>query len=82
MKKLIIIILLFLNINSYGQDTTYYQRHNNLYMSIRQVTDVTNNSVYTQHYNLKKAKQRRNNTIFDIVAGALFVGFTGWLWMK
>ena len=51
-------------------------------MSIRQVTDVTNNSVYTQHYNLKKAKQRRNNTIFDIVAGALFVGFTGWLWMK
>ena len=72
MKTLLIILLLF-NITTYGQDTTYYQRQKQLYMTIRtKVNDVT---TYKQHYNVKKHKA---NNRFLIIVGTVFTALTVW----
>lgn len=70
--KTLLIIMLF-SMNSYAQDTTYYQRRGELYMNIRtQVKDV---NTYKLQYSVKK---RKANTRFIVIVGVFFAGLTTW----
>jgi hypothetical protein len=80
MKKLLTTTAIILSLSCAAQDTTYYQRHNDLYRNVR--THITDNILYQQHYKPKTAKRRRNDTIFTIAVGALFAGLTTWFWVK
>ena len=71
MKTLLIIVLLF-NMNSYAQDTTYYKRHNDLYMTVRTQIDA---NTYKPHYNIK---QRKKDNRFVAIVSAVFIGLTVW----
>jgi hypothetical protein len=78
MKKAIFILSILFSINCMGQDTTFFQKRNDLYMSIR--TKVNDSTIYKQQYSLRVKKQRRNNKIFTIVATSIFTGISVWFW--
>jgi hypothetical protein len=80
MKKLLTTTAIILSLNCAAQDTTYFQRRNDLYMSIR--THVADSTLYKQHYSVLKAKRHRNDVIFTIAAGVLFGGISAWFWNK
>ena len=78
MKKLFFAIAILFSFSTNAQDTTFYQKRNDLYMSIRsKVIDSTN---YKQQYSLKLKKQRKSNRVFTIVATSIFAGISVWFW--
>jgi hypothetical protein len=80
MKKTFLAIAILFSMSTKAQDTTYYQKRAQLYMSIK--TPVTDSGLYSKHYSLQKKKQARNNRIFG---GAMVVFWTGlsiWFWSK
>ena len=58
MKKLFIAIAILFSVSTKAQDTTYYQKRNDLYMSIR--SKVIDSTIYKQQYSLKVKKQRKS----------------------
>jgi hypothetical protein len=61
-----------------GQDTTFFQKRNDLYMTIR--SRVVDSTIYKQQYSLKLKKRRRNDKIMTIVVGTIFSGISVWFW--
>ena len=78
MKKTIFILSILFSIICMGQDTTFIQKRNDLYMSIR--TKVVDSTIYKQQYSLRVNKQRRKNKITTIVVGTIFAGISVWFW--
>lgn len=78
MKKLLTTTAIILSLGCAAQDTTYYQKRNDLYMAVR--TKVTDDEIYKQHYSLKLKKRRRNDRIFTIVTTSIFTGISIWFW--
>jgi len=78
MKKLLTTTAIILSLSCAAQDTTYYQKRDDIYMSIR--TKVTDDKVYKQHYSLQLKKRRRNDRIFTIVTTSIFTGISIWFW--
>ena len=78
MKKLLFTIAILFAVNCKAQDTTFYQKRNDLYMSIR--SKVTDSTIYKKQYSLKIKKRRRNDKIFTIVATSIFAGVSVWFW--
>jgi len=58
--------------NSYCQDTTYYQKRGEMYMMVR--THITNVNVKPR----LNIKQRRANTRFITFVSTMFIGLTVW----
>ena len=80
MKKVLFAIAIIFSVSVKAQDTTYYQKRNDLYMSIR--TMVTDSTIYKQQYSVRVKKRKRNDKIFTIVVSTIFVGLTAWYWGK
>jgi hypothetical protein len=80
MKKLLLAIAIIFSVSVKAQDTTFYQKRNDLYMSIR--TKVADSSIYKKEYSLKVKKRKRNDKIFTIVVSTIFVGLSAWFWGK
>lgn len=80
MKKVLFAIAIIFAVNCKAQDTTYYQKRNDLYMSIR--TKVIDSTIYKQQYSLRVKKHQRNAKIFTIVVGTIFTSVTIWFWGK
>lgn len=80
MKKLLTTTAIILSLSCAAQDTTYYQKRNNLYMSIR--VPATDSISYKQHFSVLKARQHKHNVIFTIVTGVLFGGISAWFWSR
>lgn len=78
MKKLFFAIAILFSFSTKAQDTTYYQKRNDLYMSIR--SKVIDSTIYKQQYSLKLKKQRKSNRVFTIVATSIFAGISVWFW--
>ena len=78
MKKLFVVVAILFSVSAKAQDTTYLQKRNDLYMSIR--TKVIDSTIYKQQYSLKLKKRRRNDRIFVIVTSTLFAGVSVWFW--
>jgi len=78
MKKTIFILSILFSINCMGQDTTFFQKRNDLYMTIR--SRVVDSTIYKQQYSLKLKKRRRNDKIMTIVVGTIFSGISVWFW--
>ena len=78
MKKLLFAIAILFSFSTNAQDTTFYQKRNDLYMSIR--SKVIDSTIYKQQYSLKLKKQRRSNRVFTIVATSIFAGISVWFW--
>ena len=78
MKKLLFAIAILFSVGTKAQDTTYLQKRNDLYMSIR--TKVTDSEIYKKQYSLKLKKRRRNDRIVTIVATSIFTGISIWFW--
>lgn len=70
MKKLITILAIGATLSGAAQDTTYYQKRNELYQIVR--TRVTDDNVYKQHYYIATKAQRRRNIIFIAMTGVFF----------
>jgi cell division protein FtsL len=80
MKKLLFAIAIIFSVNCKAQDTTYYQKRNDLYMSIR--SKVADSTIYSQQYSVRVKKRKRNDKIFTIVVSTIFVGLSAWYWGK
>jgi cell division protein FtsL len=80
MKKVFLAIAIIFSVSVKAQDTTFYQKRNDLYMSIR--TKVADSSIYKKEYSLKVKKRQRNDKIFTIVVGTIFASLTAWYWGK
>lgn len=80
MKKVLFAIAIIFSVSVKAQDTTYYQKRNDLYMSIR--TMVTDSTIYKQQYSVRVKKRKRNDKIFTIVVTTIFVGLSAWYWGK
>jgi cell division protein FtsL len=80
MKKVFLAIAIIFSVSVKAQDTTFYQKRNDLYMSIR--TKVADSSIYKKEYSLKVKKRQRNDKIFTIVVGTIFTSVTIWFWGK
>jgi len=78
MKKLFFAIAILFSFSTKAQDTSFYQKRNDLYMSIR--SKVMDSAIYKQKYSLKIKKRKRNDRIFTIVATSLFAGISVWFW--
>ena len=78
MKKLFFAIAILFSVSTKAQDTSFYQKRNDLYMSIR--SKVIDSTIYKQQYSLKLKKQRKNNKITTIVATSIFAGISVWFW--
>ena len=78
MKKLLFAIAILFSFSTNAQDTSYYQKRNDLYMSVR--TKVMDSVIYKQQYSLKIKKRKRNDRIFTIVATSIFAGISVWFW--
>jgi len=78
MKKLLFAIAILFSFSTKAQDTTFYQKRNDLYMSVR--SKVIDSTIYKQQYSLKLKKQRKNNNITTIVATSIFAGISVWFW--
>jgi hypothetical protein len=78
MKKLLFAIAILFSFSTKAQDTTYYQKRNDLYMSVR--SKVIDSTIYKQQYSLKLKKRRRNDRIFTIVTTSIFAGVSVWFW--
>jgi hypothetical protein len=78
MKKLLFAIAILFSFSTKAQDTSYYQKRNDLYMSIR--SKVIDSTIYKQQYSLKLKKRNRNNKITTIVATSIFAGISVWFW--
>jgi len=78
MKKLFFAIAILFSFSTKAQDTSFYQKRNDLYMSIR--SKVMDSVIYKQQYSLKIKKRKRNDRIFTIVATSLFAGISVWFW--
>jgi len=80
MKKLLTTTAIILSLGCAAQDTTYYQKRNTLYMSVR--VPATDNVSYKHHFSVLKAKQHKRDIIFTVVAGVLFGGISTWFWSR
>jgi hypothetical protein len=80
MKKLLTTTAIILSLNCAAQDTTYYQHRAKLYMAIR--TQVTDSTVYKQHYSMQLRKQNRKNRIMTVIVGVVFSGISAWYWSR
>ena len=80
MKKLLTTTAIILSLSSTAQDTTYYQKRNTLYMSVR--VPATDSVLYKRHFSVLKAKQHKRDIIFTIVTGVLFGGISAWFWSR
>jgi cell division protein FtsL len=78
MKKLFFAIAILFSFSTKAQDTTFYQKRNDLYMSIR--SKVMDSTIYKQQYSLKVKKRRRKDRITTIVVGTIFAGISVWFW--
>ena len=78
MKKLFFAIAILFSFSTKAQDTSFYQKRNDLYMSIR--SKVMDSVIYKQQYSLKIKKRKRNDRIFTIVATSIFAGISVWFW--
>jgi cell division protein FtsL len=78
MKKVLFAIAILFSVNCKAQDTTFYQKRNDLYMSIR--SKVTDSTIYKQQYSVRVKKRKRNDKIFTIVVGTLFASVSVWFW--
>jgi cell division protein FtsL len=78
MKKLFFAIAILFSVSTKAQDTSFYQKRNDLYMSIR--SKVMDSVIYKQQYSLKVKKRRRNDRIYTIVVTSLFAGVSVWFW--
>ena len=78
MKKILTIVAILFVVNCQAQDTTYYQKRNDLYMNIR--SKVTDSITYKQQYSLRVKKRRRTDRIITIVSSTLFAGISVWFW--
>lgn len=78
MKKLFVVVAILFSVSAKAQDTSFYQKRNDLYMSIR--TKVIDSTIYKQQYSLKLKKRKRNDRIFVIVTSTLFAGVSVWFW--
>ena len=78
MKKVLFAIAIIFSVNCKAQDTTFYQKRNDLYMSIR--SKVTDSLIYKQQYSLKVKRKKRIDRIYTIVATSLFAGVSVWFW--
>ena len=80
MKKVLFAIAIIFSVSVKAQDTTFYQKRNDLYMSIR--TTVADSSIYKKEYSVRVKKRQRNDKIFTIVVTTIFVGLSVWHWGK
>ena len=80
MKKLLTTTAIILSLSCAAQDTTYYQKRNTLYMSVR--VPATDSVSYKHHFSVLKAKQHKHDIIFTVVAGVLFGGISTWFWSR
>ena len=79
MKKLLIIFAILFATNCKAQDTTYYQKRDNLYMMIRsEVKDTT----LSKRFYINEQRRKRSNRVWSIVAGVIWGSITGWYLMK
>jgi hypothetical protein len=63
-----------------AQDTTYFQKRNDLYRVVR--THVTDSTTYKQHFSYRTKQHQRNDRVFELVVGSIFIGLTGWFFIK
>jgi cell division protein FtsL len=78
MKKLLFAIAIIFSVSVKAQDTTFYQKRNDLYMSIR--SKVIDSTIYKQQYLVKFKKRRREDRIIIIAATTLFTSLSLWFW--
>jgi hypothetical protein len=80
MKKLLIIFVILFATNCKAQDTTYLQKRQELYMSIK--TKVIDSTIYKRYYSAEKQRIKRRDRRMTIIAGVIWGGITGWYLMK
>ena len=74
--KVILILLLLISLKLFAQDTTYYQKRNELYMTTR-VTDV---DLYNKHYSFVVKKRQKRDRRITIISTILFTAISTWFW--
>jgi hypothetical protein len=77
MKKLFLILFALISINCVGQDTTIYQKRNQIYMLIRQPI-ANDNPILTDCIKQKAKKRRNQNRAFIFTTSAIFASLTLW----
>lgn len=80
MKKILTTLAILFVVNCQAQDTTFYQKRTDLYMSIR--TKVIDSTTYKRYYSQRIERRRRNDRILTIVGTTIFAGLTYWYWHK
>jgi hypothetical protein len=80
MKKTLLAIAILFSMSTKAQDTTYLHRRNELYMNIR--TQVTDSTLYKQHYHFKTAKERRKDRVLTVVMASIFASISAWYWTR
>lgn len=77
MKKLFLILFALISINCVGQDTTIYQKRNQIYMLIRQPI-ANDNPILTDCIKQNAKKRRNQNRAFILVTSTIFTSLTIW----
>jgi len=80
MGKIIFIVMILFAVSTKAQDTTYLQKRNDLYRVVR--THVTDSTTYKQHFTSVITRHQRNDRIFVTVVASVFIGLTGWFFIK
>jgi hypothetical protein len=80
MKKLLFAVAVLFSLNSKAQDTTYLQKRQDLYMSIK--TKVIDSTNYKKYYSAEKERIKRRDKRITIITGIVWGSITGWYLMK
>lgn len=78
MKKLLLGLAIIFSLGAQAQDTTFYQKRNDLYMAVR--SRVIDSTIYKQQYSLKVKKRKRKDRVIAIVTGTIFASISVWFW--
>jgi hypothetical protein len=73
-------VMVLFTMSTKAQDTTYIQKRNDLYRVVR--THVTDSTTYKQHFTSVITRHQRNDRIFVTVVASVFIGLTGWFFIK
>jgi len=73
-------VMILFAVSTKAQDTTYIQKRNDLYRVVR--THVTDSTTYKQHFTSVITRHQRNDRIFVTVVASVFIGLTGWFFIK
>jgi hypothetical protein len=73
-------VMVLFAVSTKAQDTTYIQKRNDLYRVVR--THVTDSTTYKQHFTSVITRHQRNDRIFVTVVASVFIGLTGWFFIK